>query len=106
VAGKALSARVDAWIATGLRLGEIETERGALAGPSGPSVGSREVEARNHWIRTVNAMLANAALAGIEGDADTQVFGALRIAERNADRRGRSGGGQGPAPTPDGTPTA
>lgn len=106
VAGKALSAHVDEWISTGLRLGEIEAERGALAGPSGPSAGSREVDARNQWIRTVNALLANALLAGIEGETDTQLFGALRIAERNADRRGRSRGGQEPSPAPDGEPTA
>lgn len=105
VGGRPLSAYVAEWIATGQRLGEIEAERAALSGPTGPSVGAREVAARNQWIRIVNVLIANAALAGVEGEADTQLFAALRIAERNADRRGRARGGKSPSPGPDGQPT-
>lgn len=105
VGGKTLSAYVAEWIATGQRLGEIETERATISGPTAPSVGSREVAARNQWIRIVNVLIANAALAGVEGEADTQLFAALRIAERNADRRGRARGGKSPSPGPDGQPT-
>jgi hypothetical protein len=71
-------------------LGALEDERASLlsAEPAGP--GAATVEARNLWIRTVNAFVANADLAALDKDSDTLIFGALRQAEKKADRRGKA----------------
>jgi hypothetical protein len=71
-------------------LGGLEDERAALEGAAPTGEGSASVEARNLWIRTVNAFVANAALADLDKDVDLVIFGALRQVEKKADRRAKA----------------
>jgi hypothetical protein len=87
---------VEQWMASAKRLGELEDERGKLAGAPSNGNGTQAVAARNQWIRAVNALVANAELAELDEETDRLLFGALRLAEKAADRRGRaSAGGNG-----------
>ena len=43
--------------------------------------------ARLRWVRSVNAILANAELIGVDEATDHLLFAALRAAERTADNR-------------------
>ncbi len=61
----------------------------------GEGSGTRQVTARNGWIRAVNALVAVAALSKLDEETDHLIFGALRLAEKHADHRG-GGGGTGP----------
>ncbi len=78
---------VEGWMARAKKLGELEYERAQIASPTGPSDGAKLVAARNQWIRAVNALVANGELAELDGATDRVVFGALRLAEKAADRR-------------------
>lgn len=78
---------VEGWLARANRLGELENERAQIAPPNGPSDGARLVAARNQWIRAVNALVANGELAELDATTDRLIFGALRLAEKAADRR-------------------
>lgn len=78
---------VDRWMDSAKRLGDLEDERARLVGDSGPGDGAKVIAARNQWIRVVNALVANAALANLDEPTDQLLFGALRLAEKTADRR-------------------
>lgn len=84
---KNLGAYIDELIAVGKKIGENEDERAQLLAVTGPSDAGKLLTARNQWIRAVNALVANAELAGIDEAADRAIFGALRLADKNAERR-------------------
>lgn len=81
---------VERWIDKAQRLGELEDERASLE-PAGGD-GTKLVVARNQWIRTINALVANAELAELDEATDRLIFGALRLAEKKADRRAATAG--------------
>jgi hypothetical protein len=94
--GTALSL-VEAWIATGEKLGDVERRRAQLAeqvASSSNTVSQSDVlTARNQWIRVVRAILSGLALTD---DVDEQTLSTILQPLRNAvdkaaDRR-RSGG--------------
>lgn len=78
---------VEGWIGRAKKLGELEDERAQIAAPEGPGDATRVLAARNQWIRAVNALIANAELAELDAATTRQIFGALRLAEKAADRR-------------------
>lgn len=80
---------VEGWLGRAKKLGELENERAQIAAPGGPSDGAKLVAARNQWIRAVNALVANGELAELDAATDRLIFGALRLAEKAADRRGK-----------------
>lgn len=84
---KPLTSFVDELIDLGKQLGALENERGQLEAAG--SNGAAEQDARNQWIRVINALVANAALAGLDADTDALLFGALRAQEKKADQRAR-----------------
>jgi hypothetical protein len=68
---------------------------------TGAGSGADTNQARLRWIRTVNAIQAVVAMAGLDDESDRILFSALRAAERTADNRGRSSATTDPvAPTP------
>lgn len=93
---------VQEWIGHARKLGELEDERAMLLTSAGPSENARMVAARNQWIRAMNALLTMAELAEVDPSVDQVVFGALRLAEKAADRRGKGPAGaeaEGATPT-------
>jgi hypothetical protein len=68
------------------RLGELEHERAQIAA-GGPGDPAKMVAARNQWIRAVNALVTNGELAELDESTQQAIFGALRVAEKVADRR-------------------
>jgi hypothetical protein len=100
--GSNLVDRVQAWLAAADRLGKLEEERARIESDN-PPFGTRTVIARNQWVRTVNALLAVAALAEIDEDTDRIVFGPLRDAEAKSDARAARRSAEAtpvPAPAP------
>jgi len=85
-----LASFVNERIALGERLGELEDERAQLRLAATESSAVANVNARNAWIRAVNALIANAELAGIPPEQDAMLFGALREAKTKANRRGKA----------------
>ncbi len=81
---------INAWIEKARRLGELEDERASFAVSAGATSGIKMVFARNGWIRAVNALEAIAGLAELDEETDRIIFGALRLAEKAADRRART----------------
>lgn len=79
--------RVETWLETAQKLGELEEERARIEASEGPSLGRQTVEARNLWIRVVNAFLSLAALADLDSKDDLILLGPLRDAEARADAR-------------------
>lgn len=89
--------RVEAWLAAADELGELERRRARLETLQSPSVKLQILEARNQWIRVVNAFQSIAQLAQLDEETDRLLFGPLRDAEQTADRRAarrRSGSGR------------
>jgi len=84
---KKLTAYIDELLDLGKQLGALEDERGKLEDEDG--TGGVRLKARNQWIRVVNALVANAALADLDAETDNLLFGALRTAEKKADQRAR-----------------
>ncbi len=84
--GKSLHDAVEGWLAAADRLGELEETKARLQA-SVPTVAGRIFDARNRWIRTVNALIANAALAELDEEQERLIFGPLRAAEATADAR-------------------
>ncbi len=69
-------------------LGAAEKERAQLATAAiGLSDPQKMIEARNKWIRSVNALLAVAEDAELPEDTYRTIFGALQLAEKAADKR-------------------
>ena len=85
---KSLMDLVQAWFDTAKQLGELEETRTRLNPPTGPSAADINT-ARLRWVRTVNAILANAELIGVDEATDHLLFAALRAAEKTADNRAR-----------------
>lgn len=81
---------VEGWLSRAKKLSDLEDERARIAAPGGPGDAAVVLAARNQWIRAVNALLANGDLAELDAATDRTIFGALRLAERAADRRGRA----------------
>jgi len=81
------------------KLGKLEDERAQLLSTRVVLDSTANVDARNAWIRTVNALLANAELADLTEDEYNTIFGALRQVEAKADRRGRAAPAE-PTPGP------
>ena len=101
---KPLGHFVHAWMEKARRLGELEDERVSLA-TLGEGNGTKQVTARNGWIRAVNALVTVAELSKLDEETDHLLFGALRLAEKHADHRGGGGGaGSGGGPTGGGAP--
>lgn len=84
---KNLGQYVQEWIKCAEHLGDLEDERASLMKDAGPGDGTKLVNARNRWIRAVNALVANAELAELDAETDRLIFNALRHAEKLADRR-------------------
>ncbi len=89
---------VNAWLAAARELGELEDQRARLS--PAPSTTAEITAARTTWIRVVNALVANAELAGLEAETDRLLFSALRAAEKTAQARGRGKANPAPAPAP------
>jgi hypothetical protein len=88
---QSLLAYLNEWITVGKRLGTLEDEKTQLlAEQSGAAAGTALVQARNRWIRVVNALLADADLAEIDAATDLTLFGPLRDAEKKAETRSRA----------------
>lgn len=88
VLDKNLGDHVGVLLAKAKHLGELEDERAKLVSSgANPSDAAKLLAARNRWIRTVNALVANAAMAELPEATDHLVFDALRVAEKAADRR-------------------
>ena len=86
------------WLALAKQIGDLEDERCRLAPP--PTASADINAARLAWVRIVNALVANAELAGIDPATDHLLFAPLRAAERTAESRGKSKAAPAPAPTP------
>ena len=101
VFGVPLLVFVEAWIADGHRLGQLEDRRDALL--LAPGGGDRVKLARNAWMRAVKSIEADVDLLQL-GDAEREaLLLPLRRAEATADARGTSGEVTGTVPTA--TPT-
>jgi len=102
--------KVEQWLEAGRELGELEEQRARLDQVEGPSFGQQTVEARNLWIRVVNAFLALASLSELDPKDDLVLFGPLREAEARAgarsQRRRNAGQPQPVAPISEATPEA
>lgn len=79
--------RVEAWLDTADQLGALEEERSRFEVSASPSLSQKVVEARNTWIRVVNAFESVSALAELDAASERLVFGPLRDAEAKADQR-------------------
>lgn len=79
---------VTGWMTAAATLGKLEDEKALITGTTGE--GARAQSARLQWIRAVNALVALADLSPLEEATDRQIFGALRLAEKAADRRART----------------
>lgn len=87
--------KVTQWLDTAQQLGNIEEQRAHLEKTEGPSFGQQVVDARNQWIRVVNAFISLASLSTLDPQHDLLLFGPLREAESRADARAlRRKGGQ------------
>ncbi len=84
--GKNLLDAVDGWLDAADHLGQLEEQKARLAATA-PTVAGRIFDARNRWIRVVNALLANAALADLTEEQERLILGPLRDAEAKADAR-------------------
>lgn len=80
---------IDEWISLGKKLGLLEDEKARLQDSPAATTGQAIVSARNLWIRTVNALIAQAELAEIEDATDRLLFGPLRAAMKNAERKAK-----------------
>ena len=92
--GTPMRAFVEGWMNEAERLGEIEKERVALAGPAvTPAVSvvtlAEARAAREAWMRQVRALRAVASAIGITAEAHHAIFGELEAAEAKAAKRGR-----------------
>jgi hypothetical protein len=82
---------INEWITLGIRLGALEDEKVyLLAEQAEATSGMALVQARNRWIRVVNAMLADAELAEIAPSTYVPIFGPLLEAEKKAESRSRA----------------
>jgi len=88
------------WLGVAEEIGRLEDERARLSPPPKPS--AEITAARLAWIRIVNALQANAELAGIDATTDHLLFAPLRAAEKTANARAR----RAPVPAPATTTTA
>ena len=104
VGGRSGADIVADWIESARKLGKLEDERAKLVPSAGPGDGSKVVAARNVWIRSVNALVANAELTELDKDAERLLFGPLRLAEKTADRRVKAPVDAAPAVAPEGAP--
>lgn len=93
---------VDVWMTAAATLGQLEDEKAQIVGNTGE--GARVYAARNQWIRAVNAFIVTAELAQLDEKTDRLIFGALRLAEKAADRRGRAPVEEPPAEEPPAQP--
>ncbi|AKV01579.1 hypothetical protein AKJ09_08242 [Labilithrix luteola] len=71
---KTLASFVNERISHGERLGVLEDERAQLRLAATESSAVANVNARNAWIRAVNALIANAELAGISPEHDATIL--------------------------------
>lgn len=94
---KPLGHFVEEWISIGKKLGMLEDEKARLQDSPGETAGQALVKARNLWIRTVNALLAQAELVELDEAADRLIFGPLRIASKNAERKAKGKSDDAPA---------
>lgn len=78
VLDKMLTNYLEEWGAQANKLGQLEDEKAKLT-PSAPDTSPREVDARNKWIRSVNALIANAALTDLDSATDHLIFGGDRV---------------------------
>lgn len=92
-----LGAFVTELLAKAARLGKLEEEKTSLTGPAGESEGAATVAARNQWIRTTNAFVANGELAGLDEATDHAIFGAYRQALKKAEQRAAGAAPDAPA---------
>lgn len=96
-AGDNLLTRVQAWLDAGDRLGRLEEDKARLEAAT-PTTAGKIQDARNRWIRVVNAVIANAELASLDDAQQRTLFGPLRDAEAKADlRQARKKAGEVPA---------
>jgi hypothetical protein len=81
---------VDEWISLGKKLGLLEDEKARLQDSPAETTAQAIIKARNLWIRTVNALVAQAELVEIDEATDRLVFGPLRAASKNAERKAKN----------------
>lgn len=91
VEGRTLADEVQAWLDAGDELGKLENERLVLEqkrdGQDKPSSPANVQKSRNRWIRLINALISNLALAEIDAETEKFLLGRLREEEAKADRR-------------------
>jgi hypothetical protein len=79
---------VKEWQSVAKQMGQLEDERARLLPNATPAADI--IKARLAWVRVMNALLANADLAGIDEATDHLLFDPLRAAEKAASNRGKS----------------
>jgi hypothetical protein len=84
-----LTTFINEWLTVGTQLGSLEDKKGTLQDAPSVTQGQAELNARNQWIRVVNAFVANGELAGLDDPTDALIFGPLRANEKAADQRAR-----------------
>lgn len=87
---KPLSHFVEEWISLGKTLGLLEDEKARLQDSPAETTAQAIIKARNLWIRTVNALVAQAELVEIDEATDRLLFGPLRAASKNAERKAKA----------------
>ncbi|WP_428267026.1 hypothetical protein [Haliangium sp.] len=97
---------VNEWIEHGMRLGELDRERTGDQDGGRPTLADL-MEARNRWIRTIQAVRVNVDLLGLDDPALTRMMTHIERAEADADRRAadranRADDDDVPAPDDDG----
>ncbi len=78
---------VQEWQSVAKQMGQLEDERARLLPGSTPAADI--TKARLAWVRVMNALVANAELAGIDEATDHLLFAPLRAAEQAASNRGK-----------------
>lgn len=75
------------YVALARELGAMEDERARLSPPA--VTPAQAASARYTWVRVMNALIANAELAGLDEQTDRLLFASLRAAEQTANTRVR-----------------
>jgi hypothetical protein len=83
---------VEAWIAAGIELGQVERERVQLANEDSKTISAGEMsKVRAQWAKVTNALLTNLDMAGDSVDADTlnRILQPLKDAEKKQTQAAR-----------------
>ncbi len=79
---------VEMWQKEAERLREIETEKAALATPTGPSA-AELLALRNQWVRTARSFRTLGQMAGLDATTQSLLFGTMAALEKAATARAK-----------------